>query len=222
MIHDTKQIRICQSRNETNLSGVRIHDYDTKQIHGFAKPIHVLTNLFYNSCILIIKTFWHKLCQFDTHKFEHKIYALIYARNSFWLNFKYWSSLTRMMFCFGIITRPGGLNLSPSCLDQDSCSPHWQRAGLNSWENLDNFKKFVLTVEKSQSRWRNLDFVSTPPSSLKSLDQDQEICWHMTFLANLDSLSRSRSRVSQFNPISRSRFLNLWRFLMVKYLKKSR
>ncbi len=29
MIHDTKRIRIRQSRNETNLFGVRIRDYDT-------------------------------------------------------------------------------------------------------------------------------------------------------------------------------------------------
>ncbi len=29
MTHDTKRIRIRQSRNETNLFGVRIRDYDT-------------------------------------------------------------------------------------------------------------------------------------------------------------------------------------------------
>ncbi len=52
MIHDTKQIRTRQSRNETNLFGVRIRDYDTKQIHGFAKRIHVFTNLLYESRIL--------------------------------------------------------------------------------------------------------------------------------------------------------------------------
>ena len=45
MIHDTKRIRIRQSRNETNLFGVRICDYDTK-------PIHVFTNLLYDSRIL--------------------------------------------------------------------------------------------------------------------------------------------------------------------------
>ncbi len=44
--------RICQSRNETNLFGVRIRDYDTKRIHGFAKRIHVFTNLLYDSRIL--------------------------------------------------------------------------------------------------------------------------------------------------------------------------
>jgi hypothetical protein len=45
VIHDTKRIRIRQSRNETNLFGVRIRDYDTK-------PIHVFTNLLYDSRIL--------------------------------------------------------------------------------------------------------------------------------------------------------------------------
>ena len=53
----------------------------------------------------------------------------------------------------------------------------------------------------------NLNFVSTPPSSPKSVNRDREICWEMTFLTNLDSLSQSRSRVSQFYHISRSRFL---------------
>jgi hypothetical protein len=49
VIHDTKRIRICQSRNETNLlkSGFVIHD--TVRIHGFAKRIHVFTNLLYES-----------------------------------------------------------------------------------------------------------------------------------------------------------------------------
>ena len=50
--HDTKRIRIRQSRNETNLFGVRIRDYNTKRIHGFAKRIHVFTNLLYESRIL--------------------------------------------------------------------------------------------------------------------------------------------------------------------------
>ncbi len=49
MIHDTKRIRIRQSRNETNLlkSGFVIHN--TVRIHGFAKRIHVFTNLLYES-----------------------------------------------------------------------------------------------------------------------------------------------------------------------------
>ncbi len=38
--------------------------------------------------------------------------------------------------------KPGGLNLSRS--------QHWQRVGLDGWENFDNFKKLVLTIEKSQ------------------------------------------------------------------------
>ena len=44
---------IRQSWNETNLFGVRICAHDTKQIPGFAKGIHVFTNLLFNSRILI-------------------------------------------------------------------------------------------------------------------------------------------------------------------------
>ena len=52
MIHDTKRIRIRDSRYKTNLlkSGFVIHD--TVRIHGFAKRIHVFTNLLYDSRIL--------------------------------------------------------------------------------------------------------------------------------------------------------------------------
>jgi hypothetical protein len=48
---------IRQSRYETNLFGVRIHDHDTKRIHGFAKRIHVFTNLLYDSRILMFNTY---------------------------------------------------------------------------------------------------------------------------------------------------------------------
>ena len=94
--------------------------------------------------------------------------------------------------------------------------------------DLDTEKKSVSTVEISRSRSRNLDFVSTPPSSLKSLDQDLEICRDMTFLANLDSLSWSQLRVGQFYHISRSRFVKIFDpevsqkvSIMLKYLNKS-
>jgi hypothetical protein len=50
VIHDTKRIRIRQSRNETNLFGVRIRDYDKKRIHVF-------TNLLYESRILTSFTY---------------------------------------------------------------------------------------------------------------------------------------------------------------------
>jgi len=55
----------------------------------------------------------------------------------------------------------------------------------------------------------------------KSLNWDQEIHQGLKILAFLDSLSRSRLRVSQFYHISRSRFLNLLRFLGLMYLNKS-
>ncbi len=43
---------------------------------------------------------------------------------------------------------------------------------LDGQENLDNFKKLVSMIEKSQPRSRNLKFVLTPPSSPKNLDRD--------------------------------------------------
>ncbi len=113
-------------------------------------------------------------------------------------------------------------------LDRDSRSRHRKKVSLDGRENLDSFKKLVSTIEISRSRLRNLDFVSTRPKSPKSLDRDQEICQDMTFLGNLDSFSRSRSRVSQCYHSSRSRFLNLSRFLSLKswksldYVEKSR
>jgi hypothetical protein len=64
----------------------------------------------------------------------------------------------------------GGLDLSRSCLNRDSQSRHWQKVSLDGRENLESFKKLVSTIEKTQSRY--LDFVLTPPSSLKSCNQD--------------------------------------------------
>ncbi len=69
----------------------------------------------------------------------------------------------------------GGLNLFWSCLDQDSQSRHCQQVFLDDRENLDSFKKLVSMIEKSRSRWRNLNFVSTPPSGPKSLDWDHNL-----------------------------------------------
>jgi hypothetical protein len=74
---------------------------------------------------------------------------------------------------------------------RDSWSWHWQKLSLDCQENLNTFKKLVSMIE-------NLYFVSTPPSIPKSLYQDREICWDMTFLANLDSFYWSWSRVSKF------------------------
>ncbi len=109
--------------------------------------------------------------------------------------------------------KPGGLNLSCRDIDWESRSWHWEKVHISS------YKKLVSTVEISWPRLRNLNFVSTPLSSPKSLDQDREICRDLNFLANLDSLSRSWSRVSQFYHFSQSRFLNLSRFLSLKSFK---
>ena len=118
-----------------------------------------------------------------------------------------------------VLCKVGGLDLSRRGLDRDSRSRHRKKVSLDGRENLDSFKKLVSTIEISRSRLRNLDFVSTRPKSPKSLDRDRETRRDMTFLANLDSFSRSRSRVSQCYHSSRSRFLNLSRFLSLKSQK---
>ncbi len=52
MIHNTIRIQDLLVRHGSNLLGLRIRDHNTIQIHGFAKPIHVFTNLLYDSRIL--------------------------------------------------------------------------------------------------------------------------------------------------------------------------
>ncbi len=69
MINDSKRIflsqdlwsmigyksSVCIVRHGSNIFGVRICDHNTIWIHGFAKWIHVFTNLLYNSRILNLK-----------------------------------------------------------------------------------------------------------------------------------------------------------------------
>jgi hypothetical protein len=62
-------------------------------------------------------------------------------------------------------TKLGGLDLSRR---QKSIS-------LDVMDNLDGFQKLVSTIEKSRSRSRFLDLVSTSMSRPKSLDRDREI-----------------------------------------------
>ncbi len=50
--------RIRFVRHKTNLFEVRICSHDTVRIHGFAKRIHVFTNLLYNSRILNQNTYF--------------------------------------------------------------------------------------------------------------------------------------------------------------------
>ena len=52
-IHNTGIWKLW-SRIKTNLLEVRIRSHDTVRIHGFAKQIHVFTNLLYESRILSI------------------------------------------------------------------------------------------------------------------------------------------------------------------------
>jgi hypothetical protein len=87
----------------------------------------------------------------------------------------------------------GGLDLSWRGLDWDSRSRRQKSISLDVMDNLDGFQKLVSTIEKSRSRSRFLDLVSTSMSRPKSLDRDREIRRDLKILAFLDSLSRSRS-----------------------------
>ncbi len=107
--------------------------------------------------------------------------------------------------------KPGGLNLS-----RDR-----KTVRLYSRENLNIFKKFISTVEKSRSRSRFLDFVSASMSRPKSLDRDQEICRDLEILSFLNSLSRSRSRSTWIFVYFLSRFLNFSRLFVIFILKMS-
>ncbi len=97
----------------------------------------------------------------------------------------------------------GGLDLSRQGLDRDSRSRHQKKVSLDGRENLDSFKKLVSTIEISQSRSRNLDFVLTAPSRSKYLDRD---------LPKISIISWSRSRSSYTFHKSRSRLLLLIHF----------
>ena len=70
---------------KTNLFGVRIRDYDTKRIHGFAKRIHVFTNLLYESRILSFFFSSNKICLFSLSLLQPSVVSL--ARSVFLLNF---------------------------------------------------------------------------------------------------------------------------------------
>jgi hypothetical protein len=73
-----------------------------------------------------------------------------------------------------------------------SRSWHVSNVSLDNPEILDNFKKLVLTVEKSWLRF--LKILSTPTFRLDSLNWDQEISLDLEILVSLDSLSWSRLR----------------------------
>ena len=91
-------------------------------------------------------------------------------------------------------------------LDRDSRSRRQKSISLDVMDNLNGFQKLVSTIEKSRSRSRFLDLVSTSMSRPKSLDRDREIRRDLKILAFLDSLSRSRSRSAWIFVFSRRDF----------------
>ncbi len=92
----------------------------------------------------------------------------------------------------------GGLDLSRRGLNRDSRSRRQKSISLDVMDNLDGFQKLVSTIEKSRSRLRFLDFVSTPPSRSKYLDQDRDLLRLIKIYQKISIISRSRSR-SNYN-----------------------
>ena len=118
----------------------------------------------------------------------------------------------------------GGLDLSRSCLDRDSRSRHWQRAGLDSRENLDTFKKLVLTIEISRF------CLDTTFQSQKSRSRSRNLSRHEIFGKSRQFVSiliKSQSILSHFS-IEISQFVNIFDpevpqkvSIMSRYLDKS-
>jgi hypothetical protein len=71
---------VCIVRHGSNIFGVRICDHNMIWIHGFAKWIHVFTNLLYNSRILNLKicAFYIKLPSLYTF-YIHQTHTSIWA-----------------------------------------------------------------------------------------------------------------------------------------------
>jgi hypothetical protein len=115
---------------------------------------------------------------------------------------------------------PGGLYLSQS--------RRRQRVSLDSWENLDSVKKCVSTVEKSWSRLRLLDFISTSMSRPKvsieiekfieiwkfwhfstvCLDFDQEMRGFLYFLVEISQSVKTFHHFQTQKASTMLRFLN--------------
>ncbi len=113
-----------------------------------------------------------------------------------------------------ILSRLGGLDLSRSCLDRDSRSRHWQRAGLDSRDFLDSLKnrsrlsRLVSTVQKTKSRHglcpKILIFVEI---SIETLDLDTFKSWSRHFQK---SISTSRNLDLDWSRLSRPPTLILY------------
>ncbi len=107
-----------------------------------------------------------------------------------------WTKNYIYIACLSVAFKPGGLDLSRSCLNWDSQSRHWQRAGLDSQENLETFKKLVLTNKIFWSRLRYLNLVSmaicksstsrSRSRLVKTFEIFSDFCGFLNFFLNLD------------------------------------
>ncbi len=100
-----------------------------------------------------------------------------------------WNSTYKYVLRWSINSKHGGLDLSWRGLDRDSWSRRQKRVSLNGRENLDGFKKLVLTIKTSQSRSRNLDLVLMSSAKTVLFGQDQDFLRLVkTFVVFLDFL----------------------------------
>jgi hypothetical protein len=119
----------------------------------------------------------------------------------------------------GSVSTVGGLGLSRRDLDRDSRSR--RRKKVSPWSG-----------KSRQFQKVSLDFVSTPPSSSKSLDRDRETGRDMTFWANLDqfvSISIESWSISSHFSIEISQLVEIFYpevpqkvSIMSRYLDKPR
>ena len=97
-------------------------------------------------------------------------------------------NLTRTINLAINANKPWGSRFVSTWSRSRSRSRRQKSISLDGRENLDSFKKLVSTIEKSRSRSRYLDFVSTSPSRSKYLDRDLDLS---RFTKNLDNFSIS-------------------------------
>ncbi len=104
----------------------------------------------------------------------------------------------------------GGLDLSQRGLDRDSRSRHQKKVSLDGPENLDSFKKLVLTIEiyRSRSRYLDQDWEILILSQHHHPDPNISI----EILSKILIISRSRTRSSYNFHKSRLRLLLLIHF----------
>ncbi len=149
-------------------------------VHYSFVVIHLFTIFHFHSLFIRLHSFIHHL------SFSFIIHSSSFIYSPSFIFIHCHLEQTNIQLFQWRIFNLGGLDLSRSCLDWDSRSRHKKTVSLDGRENLDRLKKLVSTIEISQSRLRNIDFVSTSPSRYKYLDQD----WDLSRLIEIYPKSR--------------------------------